>query len=704
MSRRWFVRGLIVCLGIVLGLGGYPTNAHARSPGVQGSTVEMPRIPASFIPNVGQVHSDVLFHIPGGKESVFFTSDEVVVSFSPSAVFRIKFDGGDDKVQVHGIEALEGKVNFLLGNDPSKWWTGVPTYRGISYQSLYPGIDLRFDRTGQSLKGTYHLEAGADPDLIRLNYRGVSKLAIEPGTGDLLISINGRTIREHAPVAWQTIDGKRRAVAVAFALLDETRVGFELGSYARNIPLTIDPTLAYGTYLGGENQDEAFSIAVENNNEGIVYLTGGSNSPDFPTTRDAFQSELPSGSAVVVAKIDTIRNMLLYSTFIGGSFSEFANDIEVDGTGKVYVTGTTRSVDFPTVNPLQSTLQGFGSAFILKLDENGRELVFSTFWGGAVRGTQSASNVGEGIAVDPAGNIYVVGTTTAEDFPTANPIQAVFGGRADGFAMKLTPNGGSVVYSTYLGGSVLDRALGVVANGAGNAFIVGTTNSSDFPTANAFQPTLGSPLTNDVFVANINPAGTAFVYSTFLGGDNIDNGEAIALDANDQPVVTGFAVSNNFPLKNPLQSVKNGFSDVFITKFNSGGGGLVFSTFLGGGSGDQGNDVVLDAAGNVYVSGQTFSNDFPTVDPLQSGRAGDIDAFVSRISADGGALTFSTYHGGSFNDRSTGVGVDETGNIYITGSTDSLDLPTTHRTLQRQLAPPVSVEEDDDMFLAKFSF
>jgi Beta-propeller repeat len=301
-------------------------------------------------------------------------------------------------------------------------------------------------------------------------------------------------------------------------------------------------------------------------------------------------------------------------------------------------------------------------------------LIYSTYLGG------SDTDSGYGITVDSEGNAYVTGITYSTDFPTKNPLQAAKAGGFDAFVAKINPTGSALVYSTYLGGSDYDQGKGIAVDSAGNAYVTGATISTDFPTMNPLQPAYGGGQ-EDAFVAKINPTGSALVYSTYLGGSNVEEGDGIAVDSAGNAHVTGVTGSNDFPTKNPLQPANGGYWDTFVAKLNPSGSALVYSTYLGGNYYDQGRGIALDSSGKACVTGQTSSTDFPTTPGAfqtvcSGGTACVGDVFVAKMNAAGSALVYSTYLGGSDDDRDNGIAVDSAGNAYVTGQTESTDFPT----------------------------
>jgi uncharacterized protein (TIGR03437 family) len=296
-------------------------------------------------------------------------------------------------------------------------------------------------------------------------------------------------------------------------------------------------------------------------------------------------------------------------------------------------------------------------------------LSYSTYLGG------SGDDVATDIALDSSGNAYITGLTTSTNFPTRDPAQPNYGGgEIDAFIVKFNPAGTSLVYATYLGGNNEDQALGIAVDPSGSAYVTGQTCSPNFPTRNAVQAVFGGFC--DAFVTKLNASGSSVGYSTYLGGRENDPGFAIAVDPSGNAYVTGWTASANFPTKNPFQPMLGDVSDAFVTKLNAAGSELIFSTFLGGNSGDFAHAVAVDSAGNAYVTGETRSSNFPTVNPLQPMKGGGGDAFVTKFNAAGSALVYSTYLGGSCETEGWGIAIDASGSAYVTGTTCSTNFPT----------------------------
>ncbi len=371
-----------------------------------------------------------------------------------------------------------------------------------------------------------------------------------------------------------------------------------------------------------------------------------------------------------------IDPVLSYSTYLGGTGGSSGEGIAVDAAGNIYVTGPTASNGFPTANPMQGIFQGSNDIFVAKFDPTGSTLLFSTYIGS--RGDDNA----RAIALGVDGAIYVAGATTSADFPLLNPLQQTYGGAVtgagggDAFVLKLNPQGSALLYSTYLGGSGDDFATSIAVDRDGNMYLTGWTNSMDLPTANAVQPEFGGGA-RDAFIAKINAAGSALVFATYLGGIAQDEGASIAADSRGQAHATGFAISQNFPTS-PNASQPNyagGAREAFVAKFDPAGG-LLYSTYLGGTSFDDGNGIAIDSQGFAYVTGSTQSTNFPRLNPFQQNHGGGTrDIFIARYDPDGERV-FSSFLGGSTIDENSRIALDAEGNVYLAGSTNSTNFPT----------------------------
>ncbi|MBZ5544498.1 MAG: SBBP repeat-containing protein [Acidobacteriia bacterium] len=735
---------------------------------------------------------------PGTLET---TTDSGQLTKDNPSVLRMRLAGANRNARVVGLDELPGRSNYFLGNDAAQWRTNVPSYGRVRYEQVYPGIDLVYHgkepeaRSQESqtnpnrpatrdaeLEFDFVVAPGADPRAIRFaveTENGSSKIEIRnsklgspdpspesrvaspellriDATGDLVISTEAGDVRLRKPVVYQqhsavgiqhsAAAGNRQSAIDNRHFLDgryvlrtsslETRkskienrnsklgprdpdpefrtpspefeVSFQLASFDPTRPLVIDPVLSYSTYLGGSGLDYGAGIAVDRARS--AYVTGYTNSRDFPLGQPV--QGAPGGgrcgsgldtyacSDAFVVKLDATGTRLVYATYFGGSGEDYGAAIAVDAAGGAYITGYTNSTNLATVRAFQpghgggvcgtppNTFPCF-DAFVAKLDREGSSLVYSTYLGG------SADDYGQGIAVDTGGNAIVSGFTASSDFPLARAVQDQFGGGSyDAFVTKLRAAGTALVYSTYLGGSGDDFGARTAVDTGGNAYATGSTNSPDFPTSHALQPayaggTCGALSSTfpcfDAYVAKLNPQG-AFAYSTYLGGSGGDYGYGIAVDSSGSAYLTGQTTSVDFPVTwHAFQTSGGGTStDAFVTKLRPDGAAAAYSTYLGGEGAEAGLDIAVDSAHSAYVTGYTYGSGFPLVEPVQKMSGGFFDAFLAKVDAAAGmGLEFSTYLGGSGNEKAHGVAVDNRGSAYLVGETFSTDFPVTPSALER---------------------
>jgi Beta-propeller repeat len=662
------------------------------------------KLPLRFEANTGQTDAQVKFLSRGNWHSLFLTPAEAVFVLrngkaadqsEPQSVVRMKLVGANDNPQMEGLEALPGKSHYFIGNDPGRWRRNVTSYARVRYRSVYPGVDVVYYGNQQQLEYDFVVAPGADPYAIKLGFDGGKPMEVD-SRGDLVLRAAGGEVRQHRPVVYQEANGHKQEIAGRYVLNGEREVSFELAAYDRTRPLVIDPVVTYSTFLGGSGGEFPFSIAADA--AGNAYLTGETSSLDFPTVNPLDPTpgngQSTGGGDVFVTKLDPAGSTLLYSTYLGGGNHEQGRGIAIDDHGNAYVTGITYSTDFPMSRPFQSSSSGAADAFLTKLNADGSSLVFSTYFGG------SNVEIAWSVAVDTRGCVYITGNTSSTDFPTRNPLQPSYAdGGFDVFVTKFNAEASALVYSTYLGGTGYENISDIAVDCDGQAYITGPTASRDFPTANPFQPVFGGgggglDLGTDAFVTKLDSSGTAFIYSTYLGGNSSDSGLSIAADDSGNAYVTGSTDSTNFPTANPWQPALSGHADVFVTKFNRNGSALIYSTYLGGvTSFESGYSIAVDSKGQAYIAGVTGSIDFPTInavqpmpdDPIPGDFGGQVNAFVTKLNARGSALVYSTYLGGSSEDWGWGVAVDARDKAYVVGYTQSEDFPATPGAFQREL-------------------
>jgi len=715
------------------------------------------RLPLSFEENVGQTAREVRYVSHGSGYELFLTPQEAVLGlrtpvtydWSPlhrhetlkaihaaararmTTAIRMRFEGANPTPQISATDRLTKRTSYFIGSDPKKWHTDVASYGQVKYTGIYPGVDLVFYGNHGKLEYDFVVAAGADPEVIRLRLEGAREVRISV-RGEVLLGLPGGEVALQKPLIYQVVKGERREIGGSYVLGKDRKVGFSIGSYDRSKPLILDPVLNYSTYLGGSADDggtPGMGIAVDS--AGNTYVAGSTFSTDFPTTAANAQNAGPLATnpagAAFVTEMNPTGTAEIYSTYLTGttglSTGAVGTAVALDSTGKIYVTGQAFSPDFPTTanalkqgnNPTDTT----GTSFISKIDptlSGTASLVYSSFIGG------TNGDFGNGIAADASGNAYVVGFALSPpgagltNFPvTAGAFQSTLNttnGNAFLTRIDTTQSGAaSLIYSTYLGGAgenalvagglgFGDDGFGVAVDTSSNAYIVGATSSTHFPTtANAFRtavPTGNAKGT--AFVARIDTTksgAASLIYSTYLGGEVLDEGAGIGLgpnSPNNVPLayVTGLTESLAFPTVPAGAFQKNnpavGNSAAFVSLIDTGATGsasLTYSTYLGGSVNATGFGIRADAQGNAYVVGGTASLNFPVtagafepVFPAGATGAG----FLSKLNPGGNGaadLVYSTFFGGSGAggnpDQIFAVAIDTAtpANAYITGHTFS---------------------------------
>ena len=663
----------IVYLNLRMGLGkNFPRNSNfflledrmrftlatlflAVVPGFSANQPDRP-LPLFFFPNTGQADSSVQYLVQTPDLCARFRPGEAIFHVHGQQV-GVRFLGANPAVSIGGLDPLAAKVNFFLGT--AAWKTDVPTYSKVVYRDLYPGIDMTYGGIGRQMKSEFLVAAGANLGLIRLEYSEPVSLDAQ---GNL---ISGDLFRENAPEVYQQIGAARVKIDGRYRLLDQHTVGFEIGPYDASLPLVIDPTISYCSYLGGSSTTAITGIALDSSAN--LYMTGWTEALNFPID-GPYQAANAGGVDVIVAKLSAAGTGLLYATYIGGKSDDKGAAIAVDNLGQAYVTGTTSSSNFPLVSSNRATLGGSTTVFVLKLNATGNRLLYSGYLGG------TTWEVGTAIAVDSSYNAYIAGDTQSPNFPTKNGTQTNIGGNTDAFITKLNPAGG-YAFSTFLGGVGNEHAGGIAVDSLGDIFVAGGTSSSNFPVVSPLQASLAG--TQNAFVAKISYAG-AVAFSTYLGGSGgtLQQANAIALDSAGNPYIAGVTNSVSFPVTaGAFQIALNGEQSAFVTKMTATGSAFVYSTYLGGDVSDWASGIAVNAAGNAYVAGWTSSVNFPQASPVQAVFGGLTDAFISEFNFAGNGLLFSTYYGGSGSDSVNAIALDSNANIFTGGQTSSQNLP-----------------------------
>ena len=522
-------------------------------------------IPLHFEANRGQTDPRAQFIARAGEHVIYLGRGEAFITLDESShstrMVRLSFPGANPAATGTGVEKFAGRVNYLLGNDPAGWHTGIPAYGRVDYPQLYPGVDLVFHGRQQQLEYDFIVAPGADAGVITIQFHGADRIQLD-AQGDLLIHAGAQQFRQHAPKAFQKTRGFPVAVPVRYALKDAHTVTFTLGAYDPARELIIDPMISYSTYIGGSGRDRAWTVAVDASGRACVAGDTRSIFKDIPLSGIQTNRGSSNGDGFV-ARLNADGSGFDYLTYIGGRNIDGVIAIALDGANNAYLAGYTTSPNFP-ITP------GAFQTRIKRSDSGG----FTVY-------------------------------------------------RADAFLAKLNEAGDTLLYSTFYGGRNTESALGVAVDAAGNALICGFTDSTDLPATNAAQPKLKGG--NDAFVAKFNPGGTALLYGTYLGGVSGENANGIAVDDDGNAVVVGFTQTTSFPARNAFPTTNafqplfgGGGRDAFLTRY-SPAGAVIFSTYFGGTGFDQGYSVQYDNAGDIYVSGSKASRDFPTSPGINDG-------------------------------------------------------------------------------------
>lgn len=642
--------GVAVCLFVASNL------SAGQASGLPGASS-----PGGIIVNAGQWDDSILACARGQKFNVWLTASGILID-SPRLVpgNRSALSGG---AGAHGMEAdpgpqptlrdqyrhhfsragfdgaalsadrLEfgdviGMCTYFIGNVPEHWVTDVPVYNSVICRDLFPEVDLVLAATDDSPIVSFKMRGKADKSAIRLAITDAKS--------------------ERAPALEPDADG--------FTLA--------LGSAQSAAPASLD----YSTFLGATGYDAIFALGV--GSDGAIYAAGNTESSSFPTA-NAYDPTYNGGTFgdVFLTKIPANGQGLVYSTFIGGGGADILAGMLVDDSGRVYLTGVTGSSGtFPLRGAYDSTYAGLGDVFVLRLNAAGNQLQYSTYVGG------SNEDYARAIAVDASGSAYVCGHTRSTNFPTAGGIDPNFnGGTFDAFMFKLGATGASLPYSSYLGGGNDDQAFGIAVDAAGRAYLRGWTASTDFPPVNALDATFNGG-DRDVFLARVNAAGSALDFSTYLGGDDSDYGVGLELDLSGNICIAGVTRSSDFPLQAAYDSSLGGLQDLFVARIAQDGGSLLYSTFLGGSAEDFNGLAAVDGCGHFFVTGYTYSTDFPMVLAYDSSLNAGSDIAVAGIAPNGASLHHSTYLGGGGFEFVNAI-VPHGHDVYLAGVTNSADFP-----------------------------
>lgn len=636
--------------------GGVGTDPERLNP------VTFPDLFLFFVPNEGQAGPGILFSCAGKGYSISYAKDRVEYSFpcdnggiDGRCLVVQRFSGSNPDPVVEGLNPKSTRVSYFSGGE-SERHTNITPYDAVLYRDLYPGIDLVYRGISGTVKREFLVHPGADPSQIRMRYEGAGQVRMA-GDGGLVIKAGSGEIRESTPVCYQDVGEIRVEIPCRFDVWEDGSVSFYLGAYDPALPLLIDPALVYCGYFGSDEYDSANGIAVDTS--GNTYLTG-----------------IMGGYDAYIAKVNAEGTELVYCGMILGDGTDWGESVTVDAAGNAYFTGYTGSdqASFPDIVGPDTTYNGGDhDAFVAKIDASGTYEVYCGYIGGI------GDDKGLDIAVDTAGNAYVIGYTSSTEasFPEiAGPNLTYGGGPHDIFVAKVNPDGTGLTYCGYLGGSKDDQGWGIAVDSAGNAFLAGTTISREEDTF----PVKGGPdLTwnggNDAFVAKVNAAGTGLTYCGYIGGSGYDYASDIAVDRSGNAYAIGYTSSSEatFPETVGPDLVKNTGEETFVAKVNSAGTALTYCGYIGGAGDDWGTGISVDTTGHAYVTGYTDSpeSSFPVKGGPDVSYNGAEDAFVAKVNSGGTGLMYCGYIGGSGSDYGYSIAVDSANNGYIAGSTGS---------------------------------
>jgi FG-GAP-like repeat/Beta-propeller repeat len=649
-AKRFALRALPLLVGAALCAG----SASLPTPRIAGPALlsDFGPYPISFEPNRGQLAPGVLYRARGVRSDVTVRSGEIDVRLAGDD-FRIRFAGANPAAEAQEVGASRTVSRYYIGSQTYGGTEGIHHAGQVRFRQLYPGVDLLLHGNQSRLEYDFEIAPGADPGKIRYDLTQADTISLD-ADGDLLVTSRGRTLRQHAPVAWQDVGTERMPIAARFKVAPGAHeVGFELGPYDVSRSLVIDPILDYSTYLGSSGNEYLGYMAVDSS--GDIYLAGS-------------EGVTPYGAGTIsLTKYDPVSNEVLFTTVVGGALTQDAFAIALGSSGgveSVYVAGMTDSYDFPhCLRPAANdcaSYHGYWDAFVLQVDTSG---VLRTSWllGG------SGNDFANGIAADAAGSIYVVGDTDGDFATTPDALfhRAPGASHSDAFVVRLDAAKG-VVYSTILGGSGDDFGYAIATDPSGNMHVAGETRSSDFLNLGAS----GGP---GAFYVKISHDGHAVLSSSVLGSV-YDAATAVAADADGYAVIAGYTENAAFPQSGSPRAF-GGAVDAFVTRF----GPNAFSTLLGGADYEYAYSVAFDSSGGVLVGGQTWSSNFPLISPLPPDMRGPAPGdhshgFVARVSASG--VSFSTTLGGSGDDSILTVLPSGPNGVLVAGVTSSGNFPT----------------------------
>jgi len=618
-----------------------------------------------FIENKGQVNDNEVRFFHSSGSMYFYDSKIIMINDKNGEQIRIHITYPQSNfVKPIGTYDNVHKSNYIHGNNSGYWYTNISNFNQITYNNIYENIDLTFYYSENGVKYDWIIHAGANPDVITEKYDGINTISIS-NSGELLLFTDHTTLTIDRPYTYQ----ETTIIDSSYNIIDNQTISYEIGKYDPSIDLIIDP-LIDSTYVGGSQYDYGNEVVVDEDDE--IYVVGTTSSSNFPR-KNALDSSYNGGdSDIFIFKMTNDCSDIIFSTFIGGDDEDEGFSIAIDDNNDIYITGSTKSSDFPTSDEAYDTSHnGEDDVFVVKISNDGSELQYSTLIG------EDNLDVGISIEVDVDGYAYVAGDTGSWEFPTTNnAYDTEHGHQYDIFLLKLETDGSDLVYSTFIGDSDSEQVGDMTLDDQKNAYITGYTDSSDFPTTDdVYDDSINGQ--DDIFISKVNNDGTDLVFSTFVGGNQNDYGKGITIDENNNVYIAGSTQSNNFPVTdNVYQGIRSGSTDSCLLKILNDGSDISFSTYIGGSEYDIAYGISVDNK-NVTIIGITISDDFPITNSAFDNTRNEEEVFISIIDDSGSKLIYSTFLGGNIDEKGYSVERDSEGNLLVAGVTDSTNFPTT---------------------------
>jgi hypothetical protein len=656
---------------------------------------------SNFEPNRGQFVPEALYVWRGKNWQIEFQERAILFRGSGSRPLSLEFVNPSPKIAVIPEDQSGEVTNYIIGQDASRW-ISVRGYRRLVYRDTYPGVSLSFHSGRHGPEFDLILSPGANPTTVRWQVRDGARVRKD---GSLRLGSADKKVLLKAPLAYQETSEGQQRIPCSYVILPRRQLGLWVGTYDREKPLIIDPEIDFSSYFGGSSQNIAGAAAYDS--QGNLVFVGSTSSSDYPTINplQPYRGNGTLGSNVVVTKLNPTGTQVLFSTYLGGTTNGVsASAVSVDNNGNIYITGSTDSSDFPTTagafqsHPKTTICKSGGSsgacrhAFVAKIDPVLGQLSYSTYLSG------SQTDAGSGIAVNTSGNAYVGGYTYSADFPVVSGFQPEFGGGTeDGFVSMLSPDGSSLVASTYLGGSSGDSVFGLSLDPSGNVVVAGGTASNNFPVAQPFQQSLAGK--SDGFITVLSPQMDAVRFSSLFGGTDSDFVTGVTVDGAGNIYLGGSTLSRDFPVTSGAVQMNfggadnAGLGDGFIAKIDGIKHSLSYSSYIGGSAGEEVHAVGADLTGNTTVFFTTSSQNLPVVNALQNSlpSGGFFHSYLATFRPDGKALSFATYLGGNGEDAATALAVTPCGAVTPFLGTTSTNLPIVSGLYQNPPSPYSSI-------------